>query len=491
MREKLCPISARNKLLINVKYPIMTHQENPFFTLFNEQIRRFKEIGNSTASERIAKLDQLSKALKGSYRAEIHTALQADLGKPGAESDLTEIYPVIAEIRHTRKNLKHWMRPKKVGTPLALMGSSSKIRYESKGVCLIVSPWNYPVNLTLVPLVSAIAAGNCCILKPSELSPTTAKVISKLISEIFEPAEVSVVEGDVAVSTALLQLPFHHIFFTGSPRVGKIVMQAAAEHLASCTLELGGKSPAYIGESASLKTAARRIAWGKCTNAGQTCIAPDYLLVMESVKAKFVGAIIQEWKSFYPNGAEASQDLTQIVNASHFNRLKSALDEAVAKGARILFGGNSNPETLFMEPTLLDNLSPDCSLMQEEIFGPILPIVDVSGPEEALSVIRSKERPLSFYIFSRNKREIKHLEEQTRAGGTCVNHNLIHYANLNLPFGGINNSGMGKSHGFAGFLEFSHERPVLRQYLPSMAELVRPPYSDLRQRIAEWTMRWF
>jgi aldehyde dehydrogenase (NAD+) len=342
----------------------------------------------------------------------------------------------------------------------------------------------------LVPLVSAIAAGNCCILKPSELSPATAAVLKELIAEIFDPQEVTVVEGPVDTATALLELPFHHIFFTGSPRVGKIVMQAAAQHLASCTLELGGKSPAYIGKSASLKTAARRIAWGKCTNAGQTCIAPDYILVSEAVKQDFVNALIQEWKSFYPQGAEASQDLTKIVNSGHFSRLKLAMDEAVQNGAQILYGGNSNSESLFMEPTLIDNLTLESSLMQEEIFGPILPIVSVSGPEEALSVIQTKERPLSFYIFSRNNREIKLLEQQTHAGGTCVNHNLIHYANLDLPFGGINNSGMGKSHGFAGFLEFSHQRPVLRQYLPSMAELVRPPYSNFRKRLAEWTMRW-
>lgn len=468
----------------------MMNRKNPYFDIFNAQINHFQEVDNTTAAQRITKLNRLAGALKGNYRARFHEALQADLGKPGAETDLTEIYPVLAEIRHTRKNLRYWMRPKRVGTPLALAGSTSKIRYQSKGVCLIISPWNYPVNLTLVPLVSAIAAGNCCILKPSELSPATAAVLKELIAEIFDPQEVTVVEGPVDTATALLELPFHHIFFTGSPRVGKIVMQAAAQHLASCTLELGGKSPAYIGKSAALKTAARRIAWGKCTNAGQTCIAPDYILVSEAVKQDFVNALIQEWKSFYPQGAEASQDLTKIVNSGHFNRLKSAMDEAVQNGAQILYGGNSNSESLFMEPTLIDNLTPESSLMQEEIFGPILPIVSVSGPEEALSVIQTKERPLSFYIFSRNNREIKLLEQQTHAGGTCVNHNLIHYANLDLPFGGINNSGMGKSHGFAGFLEFSHQRPVLRQYLPSMAELVRPPYSNLRKRLAEWTMRW-
>ena len=463
---------------------------NTYSPLFQAQLAHYHAAGNSSASERRAKLARLATALEGKFREPIRQALWEDFRKPVAETDLTEIYPVLAEIRHTRRNLREWMRPRRVGTPAALAGSTSHIRYESKGVCLILSPWNYPVNLALVPLVSALAAGNCCILKPSEHSPATSRVLQQIISEVFDPREVALVEGATEAATALLQLPFHHIFFTGSPRVGKIVMQAAATHLASCTLELGGKSPAYIGESASLKTAARRIAWGKSTNAGQTCIAPDYLLVAESVKEAFVKELCAQWDSFYPNGAGNSDDLARIVNDGHFRRLDTALKQALEAGARLRYGGQTRAEDRFVAPTLLEDVPENSSLLQEEIFGPLLPLVTVSGPEQALEFINRRERPLALYIFSRNRREIRLLQQQTRAGGSCVNHNLMHYANLDLPFGGVNNSGIGKSHGYAGFLEFSNQRPVLRQYLPSSSELVRPPYTRLRQRLADWTLRW-
>lgn len=469
----------------------MPLDSNPHLSLFNLQLSHYPHVGQSSVSDRLAKLNRLARALKGNYRVQIQEALRTDLGKPLAETDLTEIYPVLAEIRHTRKHLRNWLRPKRVGTPLPLFGSASKIRCESKGVCLIISPWNYPINLTLVPLVSAIAAGNCCILKPSEFTPATATVLGKLIAEIFEPREIALIEGPVETAAALLELPFHHMYFTGSPRVGKIVMQAAAQHLASCTLELGGKSPAFVGASAAIKTAARRIAWGKSTNAGQTCIAPDYVIVHEKVKTEFVNELARAWDSFYPNGAENSTDLVRIVSKTHYNRLVTAMDEALSSGAQLVYGGQRDPECLFIGPTILDHVPENSTLLQEEIFGPILPIITVSEVQEGLDHINTGERPLALYIFSRNREEIALMEQQTRAGGTCVNHNLIHYANLELPFGGINNSGMGKSHGHAGFLEFSHERPVLRQYLPSSAELVRPPFTPWRERIAEWTMRWF
>lgn len=464
--------------------------QNPYTELFQFQLANFPQAGKSTARERREKLSRLARALEVTFRDEIREALFSDFRKPVTETDLTEIYPVLAEIRHARRNLKEWMRPRRVATPTALAGSSSRIRYESKGVCLILSPWNYPLNLALVPLVSALAAGNCCILKPSEHSPATTRVLKRILEAVFDPREVALVEGGPEAATALLGLPFHHIFFTGSPRVGKIVMQAAAANLASCTLELGGKSPAYVGKSASLKTAARRIAWGKCTNAGQTCIAPDYVLVAESVKEAFVEELCAQWAAFYPEGAEKSNSLARIINDAHFQRLDTALQEAKAHGAQIRYGGVTRGEDRYVEPTLVEGAPPDSTLLQEEIFGPILPLVPVSGPEEALEFINGRERPLAMYIFSSDKREIQFLEANTRAGGSCVNHTLIHYANLELPFGGVNNSGMGKSHGYAGFLEFSNQRPVLRQYLPSSSELVRPPYTRLRQRLAEFTLRW-
>lgn len=468
----------------------MQATENPYGELFSSQLAYYPEAGKSTSRERREKLARLARALEVTFRDEIREALKKDFRKPATETDLTEIYPVLAEIRHARRNLREWMRPKRVATPLALAGSASRIRYESKGVCLLLSPWNYPLNLALVPLVSALAAGNCCIVKPSEHSPATSRVLKRIIEAVFDPREVALVEGGTETATALLQLPFHHIFFTGSPRVGKIVMQAAAAHLASCTLELGGKSPAYVGQSAALKTAARRIAWGKCTNAGQTCIAPDYVLVAESVKEAFISELCAQWDAFYPDGAARSESLARIINDAHYRRLENALQEALAKGAQIRYGGETRAEDRFVAPTLVENVPPDSSLLQDEIFGPILPLVPVSGPEEALAFINRRERPLAMYIFSKDRREIAALEAHTRAGGNCVNHTLVHYANLDLPFGGVNNSGIGKSHGYAGFLEFSNQRPVLRQFLPSSSELVRPPYSRLRQRLADFTLRW-
>lgn len=463
---------------------------NPYGALFDAQLAYYHTAGTSTCRERRAKLARLARALEVTFRDEIREALRADFSKPPAETDLTEIYPVLAEIRHARRHLREWMRPKRVATPAALTGSTSRIRYESKGVCLVLSPWNYPLNLALVPLVSALAAGNCCIVKPSEHTPATSRVLQRIVAAVFDPREVALVEGGTEAATALLQLPFHHIFFTGSPRVGKIVMQAAATHLASCTLELGGKSPAYVGTSASLKTAARRIAWGKSTNAGQTCIAPDYVLVAESVREEFISELCAQWDAFYPEGAARSESLARIINQAHFHRLENALQEALDKGAQIRYGGQVRAEDRFVAPTLLENVPADCSLLQDEIFGPILPLVTVSGPEEALEFINRRERPLAMYIFSRDKRERATLQAHTRAGGNCINHTLVHYANLDLPFGGVNNSGIGKSHGYAGFLEFSNQRPVLRQYLPSASELVRPPYTRLRQRLADFTLRW-
>lgn len=465
--------------------------ENPYSELFNSQLNRFVAVGKTNWKERLRKLRILKNALEHEYKQDLREALFSDLGKPYLETDLTEIYPILSEIKHIERNLKEWMQPKQVGGTLPMLGSRSYIQYESKGVCLILSPWNFPANLTFVPLISALAAGNCCILKPSESTPATSRVIQEIISALFDPSEVSVVLGEVETSKALLRLPFHHIFFTGSPAVGKRVMEAASHHLSSITLELGGKSPAFVDETANMKVAARRLAWGKCLNAGQICVAPDYILVTENAKESLVEELKRQLTSFYPQGALASDSYARIVNGHHHRRLQNALNTAVAQGAEILYGGHYSEEKQFFEPTLVGNVPEDAILLQEEIFGPVLPIVTVKDVQQAVGIINSKPRPLALYTFSARKSAIRSLSENTRAGTAFINHNVLHFSNNHLPFGGINNSGIGKAHGYHGFMAFTNERATMRQYTPSSVELLTPPYTGLKQRLVDATLRWF
>lgn len=469
----------------------MSTEKNPYEELFEKQMDHYLEVGSRKYSERLTRLKALKKALEYDYRQAIREALYADFKKPYLETDLTEIYPVLTEIKHAERNLRDWMKPKRISNPLTMIGSRSYIQYESKGVCLILSPWNFPLNLTFGPLVSAIAAGNCCILKPSESTPATSELMQEIVAALFEPDEVALVQGEIATSEALLKLPFHHIFFTGSPAVGKIVMKAASNNLSSVTLELGGKSPAFVDASASMGATARRIAWGKCTNAGQICVAPDYILVTEDAKAPLVKSLKKQMNSFFPQGAAASDSYARIINDRHLRRLSDSLNEATSRGAKILFGGECRPGEHFLEPTLIEDVPGDSVLMNEEIFGPILPIVTVSGPEEAIKIINSKERPLALYIYSHNKKTIQKITGSTRAGSGCINHNVVHYSNHNLPFGGINNSGIGKSHGVHGFLAFSNERSTVRQYTPSSVELLLPPFTGMKQKMVDATLRWF
>ena len=469
----------------------MNREANPFEGLFQKQMARFMEVGQQGPKQRLARLKALKKALEHDYRQAIREALHADFQKPHLETDLTEIYPVLAEIRHAERNLRDWMRPRRVNSPLTMVGSRSFIQYESKGVCLILSPWNFPVNLTFGPLVSAIAAGNCCILKPSEATPATSRLMQEIVEQLFDPSEIALVQGEVETAQALLELPFHHIFFTGSPAVGKIVMKAASRHLSSVTLELGGKSPAFVDETAALETTAKRLAWGKCLNAGQICVAPDYVLVTEKAKDGLIKALKKELDGFFHGKAEASDSFTRIINEKHLKRLSESLEDATARGARVLYGGNFDTKSRYFEPTLLEGVPEGARLLEEEIFGPILPIVTVSGVAEAISFINRRERPLALYVFSRDKHTIRQMNSKTRAGSGCINHNVVHYTNHNLPFGGVNNSGAGRSHGFYGFLEFSNQRSVVRQYTPSTTELLMPPYTGFKQKIVDATLRWF
>ncbi|GGG34209.1 aldehyde dehydrogenase family protein [Bizionia arctica] len=464
---------------------------NTYSNLFNKQKANQFQIGNTSYKQRIAKLNSLKKALEVTYKQEIREAIFKDFKKPQLETDLTELYPVIDEINFVKQNLKSWLKNQQVDTPLALLGASSYIVNEPKGVCLIISPWNYPINLTFGPLVSAIAAGNTVILKPSEMTPHTSKVMAKIVSELFDENEIALVEGEVEVSQELLKLPFNHIFFTGSPAVGKIVMKAASQHLTSVTLELGGKSPSIIDDSAHLEKAVKKIVYGKFTNAGQTCIAPDYVLLHESLKADFITCFKNEVSSFYSENPEESNSYSRIVNNKHFERLKGGLEDAKSKGSTVEFGGSFNASDGYIQPTLVSNLTEDATLMQEEIFGPILPIKTYKSIEEAITYINSKEKPLALYIFSKKKKAIDYIIQNTRAGSTCVNHNLLQFLNHNLPFGGSNNSGIGKSHGYFGFLEFANQRSVLKQHTIGAVDLLTPPYTNWKQKIVDLTIKWF
>lgn len=459
--------------------------------LFEIQKAHQYAVGNTSVKERKEKLNRLYQAVTVDFREEIRQALKADFGKHRAEVDLAEIFPVTSEIKHAKRHLSSWMRPQRVSTPLAFAGGSSWIQYEPKGVCLIISPWNFPINLTFGPLVSAISAGNTAIIKPSEHTPNASAVIRKIVESVFDENEVAVVEGGIEASTALLKLPFNHIFFTGAPEIGKIVMEAAAQNLASVTLELGGKSPTIIDETANIKVAAKRLAWGKFSNSGQVCIAPDYIFVHQSKKDEFVENVRQNIIKAFGENPNESESFTKIVNNRHLNRLKSYLDDALTKGAKIIHGGQVIQEENYLAPTLVENVSFDSALMKNEIFGPILPIFPYRQIDEVLTYIRANEKPLALYIFSSQAQNINYILKNTRAGGTCINHNEIHFFNNNLPFGGVNNSGLGKGHGKFGFEAFSNARSVYRQHLPGALELLLPPYDNFKERLIDLTIKWF
>lgn len=432
-----------------------------------------------SAAERIAKIRALRDAMLA-RRKEIQQALWADYRKPPEEIDLSEIFPVVAEARHAMRHLKKWMAPRRVATPVLLFGSRSHVIYEPKGVVLIISPWNFPINLTLGPFVSAIAAGNSVIVKPSEMTPHTSACMKRIIGDLFDESEAAVIEGDARVAQALLAKRFDHIFFTGSPAVGKIVMKAAAEHLTSVTLELGGKSPVIVDQTADVAEAAKHIAWGKFMNSGQVCIAPDYALVHESVRDRFVEEL---QRATHDGGG-------WLVDERHAQRVKRLLDDAVRHGAKVVSGGQSGDRR--MEPTIVADVAPHSAIMREEIFGPILPVITYSDRNEVVRIIGEREKPLVLYIFSRDRNVVDRFIRDTRAGGTVVNATLIHFYQLNLPFGGVGNSGVGKAHGFFGFEAFSNARAVLDQAGRfSAIQLVFPPFNPLKRKIIDLLLRFF
>ena len=424
---------------------------------------------------RKAQLQKLKKVVKSNEKL-LYDAIYQDFGKSEFETFGTEISFVYKDIDYYLKNLKSFAKPKSVLTNIVNQMGSSKIVFEPLGNCLVIGAWNYPYQLTLTPVIAAIAAGNTCMIKPSELPENTMKAMAKLINENFDAQFLYVVEGGVEETTAILKLRFDKIFFTGSPRVGKIVYKAAAEHLTPVTLELGGKSPAFVTEKADLQIAAKRIVWGKFINAGQTCVAPDYLYVAENIKAKFLKVLIEEIKK--RNYTDNVDHYCKIINERNFDRLEKMIDRE-----KVVFGGETNREKRYISPTVLDNVTWEDAVMQEEIFGPILPILTYKNLETAMQTVVEGEKPLSAYLFSNDAKEQELFTEKLSFGGGCINDTLMHLSNDRLPFGGVGNSGIGHYHGKFGFIAFSHQKAILKKSNYLEPELKYPPYSDAKLNI--------
>ncbi len=452
---------------------------NNISSIFHKQQAYQYQLRQTNVAQRIATLKRLKAIIKENEVA-IYSALDKDLRKSNFEAAVTELIFTYGEIDYAIKNLKGWMSPKRVGISLSNPFASNKIYYEPKGVCLIIAPWNYPFQLVMSPLVSAIAAGNCVIVKPSELSTNTSAIITKIIKDAFAEEEIACVEGNAETSTELLALTFDHIFFTGSSEIGKVVMTAAAKNLASVTLELGGKSPTLIDRNVDLSKVAKKIAWGKLVNSGQTCVAPDYVLVPKDLENEFISLYKQHATEMYFKNKEQinTNAYGKIISSRHFKRLNSLVTDAVDKGAIINWGGKIEEKTDTIYPVILTQIPKHAKVMEEEIFGPILPLIPYETLAEAIDFINSKPKPLALYLFSNDNKNINKIIKSTSAGGTCVNDVLIHLANPKLPFGGANNSGMGSSHGLFGFKNFSHERAVVRQRKPDFNDMIYPPYES-------------
>jgi aldehyde dehydrogenase (NAD+) len=454
--------------------------------LFDSQATTALALRSSTARERVAKLQRLRDALL-ERREALYLAFAADLRKPPLEVDLTELLPVVDEARHAIAHLAGWMKPRRVRPTLTTLGTRARVLVQPRGRCLIIGPWNYPVNTLLGPLVSAIAAGNAVVLKPSEFTPHVNAVVAELVAALFDPAEVALVHGGVATAQHLLALPFDHVFFTGSPAVGKIVMAAAAQHLTSVTLELGGKSPVIVDDSADLRRAAELVLWGKFTNGGQTCVAPDHVYVHRSVQARFVQLcqqILAERYGATEAAVQASPDLARMVTRRHAERLSVLIDDALARGATLLAGGAHHADERYVAPTLLGNVPADARISGEEIFGPVLPIEPYDELQHVIDRINAQPKPLALYLFSRHRPTQARVTAQTSSGGICLNHCVQQYAHGGLPFGGVNQSGIGNAHGLYGFKAFSHERACLAAGPFTVVRLFFAPYTRLRQRLS-------
>lgn len=425
------------------------------------------------------------KSLLEERSAEIEDALFADLGKNPAESQLTEIGVVAGEIEHTLTHLRRWLRPRRVPVPLALAPASAATMLEPLGVVLVIAPWNYPLQLLLAPVAGALAAGNAVVMKPSELAPATSAVMAELIPLYLDSRAVAVVEGGVEETTALLAERFDHIFYTGNGTVGRIVMEAAAKHLTPVTLELGGKSPVYVDDTVDLAATARRIAWGKFMNAGQTCVAPDYLLATDAVAERLVPHLVDAISELYDGDPRTSSSYGRIINDKQFARLSGLLE-----GQTVRTGGKRDERTRYFAPTVLDEVSRDAPVMAQEIFGPILPIVRVTGLDDAIAFIRSGEKPLALYAFTSSRESARRILTETSSGAVGFGVPVAHLTVPGLPFGGVGESGMGSYHGRRSIEIFSHTKSVLSKRLaPDTLKLVYPPFTAKKENFIRGLMR--
>ncbi|WP_342600464.1 aldehyde dehydrogenase [Psychrobacillus sp. FSL H8-0483] len=427
-----------------------------------------------SATFRINQLNMLKNTIK-KYEKDVIQALFHDLRKSEFEAYTTEIGLVYESISFMKKNLEKWMEPKQVKTPIALMPAKSFMVHDPYGTVLIIAPFNYPFQLVMEPLLGAIVGGNCAVIKPSEATPHTTSIIKKIIAEAFTPHYIRVVEGEKEETSLLIHAPFDFIFFTGSVNVGKVVMKAASERLTPVALELGGKSPAIVDHTANLELAAKRIVWGKFVNAGQTCIAPDYLLVEENVKEKFIKILKRTIHQFYGKNIQESPDLGRIVNVNHFNRLKEIMDQ---EKEHIIFGGYTDKNDLFIEPTVLDEITFSSPSMQDEIFGPILPIISYKDLPTIIHQIRKLPKPLAAYMFSEQERAQHYFLEEFSFGGGCINDAITHVGSTHLPFGGVGNSGVRAYHGEASFTLFTHQKSILKKSTSLPVNIVYPPYKN-------------
>lgn len=444
--------------------------------------RNFFDEGKTRSYEfRIENLKKLKKMIKKNEK-EILEALYLDLHKPAFEAFTSEIGIMYEEINYTIEHLKTWMKPKKVSTPLVLQPSTSYIYSEPLGVTLIIGPWNYPFQLLLAPLVGAIAAGNCAMIKPSDQTKHTSDLVAKIIAETFAEEYISVVQGPGAMVGPMLieKFRFDHIFFTGSPSVGKKIAAMASEHLTPVTLELGGKSPVIVDKNVNIDVAAKRLTWAKYFNAGQTCVCPDYLLVHESIKDEFINRMKFYIKEFFGDNPIESENFGRIVNEKRFDVLKAFLDEG-----NIVIGGESNKISKFISPTIIDRINLDSKIMQEEIFGPILPVMTYGDIKEVVPVIRKNRYPLALYLYTNNKQVEEFIIENIEFGGGCINNGMIHLANSKLPFGGVGNSGMGRYHGIDSFDTFSHKKSIIKTKECLDPSLRYAPYSDKKLNTAK------
>ncbi|GAA0458472.1 aldehyde dehydrogenase [Alkalibacillus silvisoli] len=445
-------------------------------SIVKKQKKLFKAGKTMTHTFRNHQLQKLKDMLIR-HESEIYDALKQDLNKSSYEVLMTELGFLYNEIDETMKHLKSWMAPEKVKSPTSHKGAKSLIYKQPYGVTLIISPWNYPLHLALAPLIGAVAGGNTAVIKPSEFTTNTSQLIEKMVKETFEEKYITVIQGEKEVSEALLDEPFDYIFFTGSTQVGKAVMEKASKQLIPITLELGGKSPCIVDSDAKIQIAARRIAWGKLINAGQTCVAPDYLLIHQSIKVKFIDALKKEIELMYSENPIENDDFTKIINDQHFNRLIRSLD-----GENVIYGGQSDQSKLKINPTLIDDVNWDSPIMQEEIFGPLLPLLTFDQLDEVVEHLEQARNPLALYYFSENIQKQDWVIKNLSFGGACINDTIMHLGNNNLPFGGIGTSGIGSYHGVYSFETFTHRKSVVKQ-TTAFDLSFRYPHSKIAEKV--------